>query len=279
MAELPCSATSMPRALTVISIFILCTIPWMITPVTAQQSMPTPVQQYTYRILQSYPHDSAAFTQGLLVEQGDLYLSTGLYGQSSVRKIELATGKVLLRNDLASRYFGEGITIVGKRLFQLTWQSKTGFIYDKSTLERIGQFEYATEGWGLTHDARRLILSDGSDRLYFHDPDSLRVLGTIPVRLQGAPVKNLNELEFIKGHIFANVWQTDIIVMIAPDSGQVTGIIDLSGLLARSGYRGAAGVLNGIAYDPARDRIYVTGKNWPAIFAIELIPTPATRLK
>ncbi len=269
----------MPRALTVISIFILFILPWMITPVAARPSTPNPVQYYTYRILQSHPHDIAAFTQGLSVEQDDLYLSTGLYGQSSIRKIELATGKILLRNDLASRYFGEGITILGKRLFQLTWRSRIGFIYDKNTLERMGSFEYATEGWGLTHDGRRLILSDGSDQLYFHDPDSLRVLGKVQVTLRGQPVKNLNELEFIKGRIFANIWQTDYIVMIAPDSGQVTGVIDLTGLLARSGYRGESGVLNGIAYDPARDRIYVTGKNWPAIFAIELIPTPATMLK
>jgi glutaminyl-peptide cyclotransferase len=229
------------------------------------------VPTYGYRVVRSYPHDRQAFTQGLVYRDGILYEGTGLNGRSGVRKVRLETGEVLQVRPLDDRYFGEGIAVMGDEIFQLTWQSEIGFVYDKATLEPRRTFRYAGEGWGLTSDGKRLIMSDGSATLRFLDPKTVRETGRVVVRHAGVPVSNLNELEFIKGEIYANVWQTERIARIAPATGRVTAWIDLRGLLNS---REAAGVdvLNGIAYDAAGDRLFVTGKLWPRIFEIAPVP-------
>jgi glutaminyl-peptide cyclotransferase len=223
-----------------------------------------------YRIVKIYPHDRQAFTQGLQYLDGVLYEGTGQNGQSSIRKVKLENGEVLQQRKLDSRYFGEGITVWQHSLIQLTWQSEVGFVYNRDTFEPLKTFTYRGEGWGLTHDGRRLIMSDGSASLRFLDPETLKETGRIAVHDGTAPVEKLNELEVVKGEIFANVWQTNRIARINPRSGAVIGWIDLSGLLDP---RDAAGVdvLNGIAYDAAGDRLFVTGKLWPKLFEITLV--------
>jgi glutamine cyclotransferase len=230
------------------------------------------VPVYGYTVVRSYPHDTNAYTQGLLYHDGVLYEGTGRNGYSSIRKVKLETGEVLKVRALDARYFGEGIVVWKDRLIQLTWQSGIGFVYDKETFEPRRTFSYAGEGWGLTHDGTRLIMSDGSDTgtLRYLDPDTLRQTGTLVVRDGRQPVDELNELEFVKGEIYANVYQTDRIARIAPATGRVTGWIDLSGLLDPRDAPGAE-VLNGIAYDAANDRLFVTGKLWPKIFEIRLV--------
>ncbi len=227
---------------------------------------------YGYTVVRSYPHDTNAYTQGLLYEDGVLYEGTGRNGYSSIRKVKLETGEVLKVRPLDARYFGEGIVIWKDRLIQLTWQSGIGFVYDKNTFEPQRTFSYAGEGWGLTHDGTRLIMSDGSDTgtLRYLDPDTLRQTGTLIVREGKRPVDELNELEFVKGEIYANVYQTDRIARISPATGQVIGWIDLGGLLAPRDAAGAE-VLNGIAYDAANDRLFVTGKLWPKVFEIRVV--------
>ena len=232
-----------------------------------------PVPVHGFSVVRSYPHDPQAFTQGLEYVDGVLYESTGLNGRSGIRKVNLNTGEVLQIQPLDPAYFGEGITIWKNRIVQLTWQSGLGFVYDRDTFQQQRTFKYAGEGWGLTHDGTRLIMSDGSDSgtLRLLDPESLRPLGTLKVTDAGRPVARLNELEFVKGEIFANVWQTDRIAIISPHSGRVAAWIDLRGLLdPRQAPRD--GVLNGIAYDAKGDRIFVTGKLWPRIFEIKVIP-------
>jgi glutamine cyclotransferase len=226
---------------------------------------------YGYRVKNSYPHDRTAFTQGLVFEDGDLVEGTGLNGRSTLRRVELETGKIIQFRRLPSRFFGEGITIFGERIVQLTWQTRTGFVYDKHSFALQEKFHYPTEGWGLTHDGNRLILSDGTDVLYFLDPETFQQIGKLRVVDHQGPVTRLNELEYVKGEIFANIWQTDRIARIAPDTGRVTGWIDLAGLLNRRGHIPPVDVLNGIAYDEAGDRLFVTGKLWPTLFEIELI--------
>ncbi|MBO9314132.1 MAG: glutaminyl-peptide cyclotransferase [Chloroflexus sp.] len=240
-----------------------------------------------YRVIASYPHDSRAWTQGLIVAgPGRLFEGTGDYANSSLREVELATGQVLRQVDLGDpTLYGEGIAQIGDRIFQLTWQNRIGLIYDAATFNRIGSFTYPTppatmprEGWGLTYDGTYLIMSDGTATLYFIDPEQtvtsgqLAVAHTITVKIGDQPCDRLNELEYINGAIFANVWYSDQIVRIDPVSGQVTGILDLSGLLSPA-ERAAADVLNGIAYDPASGLIFVTGKYWPRLFAITLEQT------
>jgi glutamine cyclotransferase len=220
----------------------------------------------------TYSHDRDAFTQGLAFDGGFLYEGTGLHGKSSLRRVELETGKVLEAYALPPEYFGEGIAIFGDTIIQLTWQSNIGFVYDKHSLERIGDFTYATEGWGITHDGKRFIMSDGTSTLYFLDSDTLQPAGHIEVYDNGTPVSNLNELEYIKGKVYANVWRTDNIAIIDPDSGYVTGWIDLSGLLPPETGGTGVDVLNGIAYDSENSRLFVTGKLWPWLFEIELVP-------
>ncbi len=225
---------------------------------------------YGYRIVQSYPHDRGAFTQGLLFEGGALYEGTGLYGESSLRRVELLTGRVLQIHHLPPQYFGEGITLWKEKILQLTWREQTGFVYDRESFQLLGQFSYSTEGWGLTHDGRRLILSDGTSTLRFLDPESFKEIGRLEVRAKGVPIRNLNELEYIKGEIWANVWQTDRIAIISPETGAVRAWLDLTGLLSPEERR-SADVLNGIAYDAEGDRLFVTGKLWPKLFEVRLV--------
>lgn len=239
---------------------------------TAQtQSGPT---RFTYRVVASHPHDPAAFTQGLIYYAAEdvMYEGTGLRGGSSLRKVDYTSGEVLQIVRLEDRYFGEGVTLWDDRLIQLTWQSRVGFVYDRQTFERRTTFDYPTEGWGITHDGRRLIMSDGTANLYFLDPETFEELGRVQVRDGDDRVVRLNELEYVEGQVFANVWQTNRIARIDPESGQVVGWIDLTGLLPLSDRTGGEGVLNGIAYDPAGKRLWVTGKLWPKLFQIELVP-------
>lgn len=232
------------------------------------QTIPT----FTYKIINIYPHDSEAFTQGLIYSNGYLYEGTGQRGQTTLRKVDLKTGTVLQFHELSNEYFGEGITIFEDRIIQLTWQSNTGFYYDRESFMLIEKFYYATEGWGITHDGERLIMSDGTATLHFLTPHTFEETGQVEVTDTEGPVKGLNELEYVKGEIFANVWPGDRIVRISPDTGDVTGWIDLSGLLGYYQKNQQIDVLNGIAYDSENDRLFVTGKYWPKLFEIRLIP-------
>lgn len=228
---------------------------------------------YGYEIVNTYPHDPMAFTQGLVYLEGFLYEGTGLNGRSSLRKVALESGEVVRQRDLDARFFGEGIAVFNNRVLQLTWRSQTAFVYDLDTFEARTQFSYQTEGWGLTHDGQTLIMSDGTSTLYFRDPFTFAETGRVAVRQGEDPVANLNELEYVNGEILANVWQRDYIVRIDPKSGQVTGIIDLRGLLSEADRGGRrVDVLNGIAYDEASDRLFVTGKLWPKLYEINLVP-------
>jgi glutamine cyclotransferase len=231
------------------------------------------VQYYTYTVVATYPHDPQAFTQGLVFDNGRLYEGTGLNGRSSLRRVDLETGGVLQQVDLADQYFGEGVTVFGEKLYQLTWRSQTGFVYDKTTFALQDEFTYPTEGWGITQDGQRLIMSDGTNRLRFWQPETLEEIGHIDVFDGGSPVARLNELEYIGGEVFANIWQTDRIARIDPETGRVTGWIDLAGLLTPQ-ERAAADVLNGIAYLAEEDRLFVTGKLWPKLFEIRLVLQP-----
>ncbi|HEX8181148.1 MAG TPA: glutaminyl-peptide cyclotransferase [Pyrinomonadaceae bacterium] len=229
------------------------------------------VPTYSYEVKHVYPHDTGAFTQGLIFRDRLLWESTGLNGESSLRKVELDTGRVVKKIDVPQQYFAEGMTVFRGRVYQLTWQSQKGFIYDPETFQQLGEFAYTGEGWGLTHDNDYLILSDGTNRLRFLDPATFAVKRTINVSLNGQPVRELNELEYVKGEIYANVWQTDRIMRIDPQTGNVLGVIDLTGLLPAADRTTWTDVLNGIAYDEASDRLFVTGKLWPKLFEIQLV--------
>lgn len=231
----------------------------------------SPPPTYGYQVVRSYPHDHAAFTQGLIFRDGVFYEGTGLNGKSGIRKVQVETGEVLKIQPLSSQYFGEGITEWKGQILQLTWRSEIGFVYDLGTFEQKRTFAYTGEGWGLTQDGTRIIMSDGSADLRFLDPATLKETGRITVRDQNGPVKELNELEYVKGEIYANVWQTERIARISPKDGRVLGWIDLHGLLPAS-ERGGTDVLNGIAYDAKGDRLFVTGKQWPRLFEIKLVP-------
>ena len=230
---------------------------------------PTPT--YTYSIVRSYPHDRAAFIQGLIVRNGFFYEGTGLNGRSGIRKVKIETGEVLQVKPLGAEYFGEGITEWKGSIVQLTWQSEIGFVYDMNTFERTKTWTYKGEGWGLTHDGTRLIMSDGLAALRFLDPVSFKETGRVNVRDNGVAISKLNELEFVKGEILANVWQTSRVARISPKTGDVIGWIDLSGLLDAREALGTD-VLNGIAYDAKGDRLFVTGKWWPKLFEIKIVP-------
>lgn len=230
----------------------------------------TPV--YDYRIVRSYPHDRHAFTQGLIYLDGDLYESTGLNGASSIRRVELASGRVLQRHDLDGKYFGEGLTAWGPNLIQLTLRTNLGFVYDRASLRLRQTFSYPGEGWGLTHDGERLIMSDGTPVLRFLNPWTLHDAGRLPVRAGTAAVAGLNELEYVQGEIYANIWPTDRIARISPQTGFVAGWIDLTGLMPAAERPASGSVLNGIAYDAPNDRLFVTGKRWPRLFEIRLVP-------
>jgi glutamine cyclotransferase len=230
------------------------------------------IKTYSYRIINSYPHDPNAFTQGLEYDDGLLYEGTGGYGQSSLRRVDIQTGRVVDIVHLEDEFFAEGIAIWKDRIIQLTWRSNQGFVWDKENLTQTGSFSYRREGWGITSDATRLIMSDGSDALYFLDPSDYSLQGSIRVTADGEPVKGLNELEYINGMIYANLWPSTWIAIISPDTGEVTGRIDLSGIMDEGGIpKRRVDVLNGIAYDPSEGRLFVTGKLWPSLFEIELV--------
>ncbi|MGC1305064.1 MAG: glutaminyl-peptide cyclotransferase [Caulobacteraceae bacterium] len=229
------------------------------------------VPVYGYQVVRAYPHDPQAFTEGLFYRDGELYESTGLEGHSSIRQVSLETGQVLQQREIAPQYFGEGIVAWKDRLVELTWQSHIGFVYDLKTFSPISSFQYPGEGWALTRDDHRLIMSDGTPDIRFLDPDTLAETGRIHVTDDGRPVRNINELEWVKGEIYANIWQTDLIARIDPESGKVLGWIDLRGLLKPEDIHGQVDVLNGIAYDAEHDRLFVTGKLWSKLFEIKLV--------
>jgi glutamine cyclotransferase len=225
-------------------------------------------------VLASYPHDSTAFTQGLLLHDGSLYESTGLNGRSSLRQVELTTGKVLRRVDLPANLFGEGLALVGERLFQLTWRDGIALVYDLASFAEKGRFTYSGEGWGLCFDGAQLIQSDGSQRLIFRDPATFAITRQIAVTQQGQPVMQLNELECVGDKVYANIWMTDRIVEISKMNGSVTAVIDAGDLLSAADRRGLASeaILNGIAYDPADGTFLLTGKLWPKLFRVRFVP-------
>lgn len=227
-----------------------------------------------FRVIAEYPHDATAFTQGLVFTDGRLYEGTGKKGESSLRRIELATGRTELTVPLDSAYFGEGITILDGKLYQLTWQNRLGIIYDQRTFNPVSTFRYTGEGWGLTHDGKRLILSDGTSTLRFIDPKTFEVAKRLKVRAANGPIDKLNELEYRKGEILANIWYSDRIARISPETGEVLGWIDLTNLYPARQRSSKEDVLNGIAYDESNDRLLVTGKNWPKVYEIEVIPKP-----
>ena len=240
-------------------------------PADGPRKASEPVPVYTYEIKNTYPHDRAAFTQGLVFRDGFLWESTGQYGSSSLRQVELQTGRVVKSVPVSREFFAEGMTIFGGKVYQLTWQEKRAFVYDAKDFRRIGEFKYAGEGWGLTHDGESLVMSDGTSTLRFLDPETFAVRRAVRVVDGSRPVEQLNELEYVNGEIFANVWQTDRVARIDPRTGSVLGWIDLAGLLRPADARGDEDVLNGIAYDEASDRLFVTGKLWPKLFEIRLI--------
>ena len=234
----------------------------------SQQASATPV--YGFRVVNRFPHDPTAFTQGLVFADGNVYEGTGLEGKSRVRRVALESGAVLGERRLPDEFFGEGIAVVDERLVQLTWKAGTGFVYDRHQLELRSHFSYSGEGWGLTTDGRQLIMSDGTDQLRFLDPDTFAEKGRLSVYDRAGQVDRLNELEYVAGEVFANVWPTDRIARISPQTGEVVGWIDLTGLLAPEERTGAEDVLNGIAYDEKTGRLFVTGKLWANLYEITL---------
>jgi len=282
----------LPRSLTLVGLFLLLGGIFFITatlfsaemgrhssseataPTVTNSTQPTisyPAPVLGYRIVNTYPHDPRAFTQGLVFADGILYEGTGLRGQSSLRKVDLKTGNILRVRQLSAHFFGEGITIYGNRVIQLTWRAKVGFVYDRQTFQLLETFNYPTEGWGITHDGRSLIMSDGTSTLYFLDPQTFQEVDRLAVHTRDGPVSRLNELEYVQGEIYANVWKTDRIARISPQTGEVVGWIDLEGLLKPEDRNSRIDVLNGIAYDVENDRLFVTGKLWPKLFEIELV--------
>jgi glutamine cyclotransferase len=228
-------------------------------------------EAHGYRVVNVYPHDPDAYTQGLIFRDGYLYESTGLNGRSTLRKVELETGRIIQQHRLDPAYFGEGLAVWNGQLVQLTWTSQLAFVYDLLDLAPKRTLGYSGEGWGLTHDGRAFILSDGTENLRFLDSETFRETRRVTVMDGGVRVKDLNELEYVRGEIYANVWQSDRIARISPRSGRVTGWIDLTGLMSPMYRRDAEAVLNGIAYDSARHRLFVTGKLWPRLFEIKVV--------
>lgn len=228
----------------------------------------TSESQDSFTVLNSFPHDPTAFTQGLVYRDGVLYESTGLYGKSSLRKTDPATGKVLAKTDLPREFFGEGLTVIGDKIYQLTWKSGRGFIYGRENLKRAGSFTYSTEGWGLTDNGTQLIMSDGTEKLYFLSPKSFEVTKVLSVKENGTAVARLNELEYAEGKIYCNIWHSDDIVVVDPESGMVEKRINLGRLRERLSLSNQAGVLNGIAWKSSSRTFLVTGKNWSEVFEI-----------
>jgi glutamine cyclotransferase len=242
------------------------------TPKTTPTQTPAPntIINYTYTVVKTYPHDTSAFTQGLVYDNGVLFESTGGFGDSSLRKVNLEDGCILQQYNIPN-YFCEGLTLVNDTLVQLTWQNQIGFIYNKETFTLLGNFSYKTEGWGLTFDGNKLIMSDGSAKLTFLDPQTYQKIGEINVLEGNTPITNINELEYINGDIYANIWLTQKIAIINPQTGQIKGWIDLTGINQHP-TTNPDSVLNGIAYDQQTNRLFVTGKNWPNIYHIEIKP-------
>jgi glutaminyl-peptide cyclotransferase len=229
------------------------------------------VEQYGYEIVRSHPHDPAAFTQGLTIADGQIYEGTGLYGQSSLRRVDLSTGAALQQIALDGRYFGEGIAVVGDRIVQLTYQTGVGFVYDRKTFSKQREFTYSGEGWGLTYDGQRLIMSDGSDTLRFWDPETMKELGRLRVRDGDRAIDRINEMEYVDGAIYANIWQEDRIARIDPKTGVVTAWIDMSNLLTATERSHGVDVLNGIAHDARTGHFLITGKLWPWVFEVRFV--------
>lgn len=241
----------------------------LLLAVSASCASSAQVKQYRVNVVKQYPHDVRSYTQGLFIEDGQMYESTGQYGSSTFRKVDMATGSPLRRLDFSDRYFVEGSVALGDSLYILTWTSRVAFIYDFNTLEYIATRSYPHQGWGITTDGKQLIASDGSSRLYFMDKD-LNIVRTVNVRLHGKPLNYLNELEYIDGRVWANVYTTNMIVLIDPDTGMVDGVVDCTGLLPQKLKTPDTDVLNGIAYDGDTGKIYLTGKNWPLLFEVEI---------
>ena len=230
----------------------------------------TTTQQYAYSVVKTYPHDQNAFTEGLFFADGYLYESTGLNVASTLRRVDLDSGQVLQEIALPTQFFGEGITLVNDTIIQLTWQSHIGFVYDKNSFALLGNFSYPTDGWGLTFDGKRLIMSDGSSSLVFLDPVTFQQVGQVQVRDGNASVSKLNELEYVKGDVYANIFEQQKIAIVNPETGQVKAWIDLTGLQGSAGFNGE-NVLNGIAYDAKDNRLFVTGKDWTQLYEIKLV--------
>jgi glutamine cyclotransferase len=244
----------------------------------AQASARLPLKsapEYTYAVVHVFPHDNSAFTQGLAYRDGFLYEGTGRNGQSSLRKVRLETGEVVQQAALDPEYFGEGIALVGNKILQLTWKSQTGFVYDLNTFRLLRRFSYSGEGWGLASNGHDVYLSDGSSEIRVLDSDSLQERRRIKVHDGPAPVDQLNELEFVEGQIFSNVWHSSRIARISPQTGEVVGWIDLTGLPSSVYHLEPEAVLNGIAYDPIHKRLFITGKLWPSVFEVKLSPKSA----
>jgi glutaminyl-peptide cyclotransferase len=234
-------------------------------------TLPAAPPDYGYRVVHTYPHDRTSYTQGLEYRGGFLYEGTGLEGRSVLRKVKLETGEVIQQLRLAPQFFGEGITVINQRIVELTWQSHVGFVYDQASFKQLRAFSYSGEGWGLTNDGTQIYMSDGTSQIRCWDAVTLQEKKRLTVHDGQEGVERLNELEYIHGEIYANVYQTDRIARIAPSDGRVLGWIDLSGILSKEDQAGAD-VLNGIAYDLLGDRLFVTGKLWPKLFEIKLIP-------
>ncbi|MEA2562641.1 MAG: glutaminyl-peptide cyclotransferase [Acidobacteriota bacterium] len=240
----------------------------------APQPTPAPQgpQRLMVKVISTRPHDTSAYTQGLVWHEGRLFESAGMYGESTLREVDPATGEVRRRVDLPRQYFAEGLARVGDRLIQITWQEGVALVYRLSDFQTVGEHRYTGEGWGLCNDGTRLVMSDGSDRLTFRDPETFASVGEVRVRMGGAPVDRLNELECVDGAVYANIYETEDIVRIDPATGEVTAVIDASGLLTAADYEAGAEVLNGIAWMPETKRFLITGKHWPLMFEVELVP-------
>ena len=265
-------ATSL--AMTEVAYAAIVASPTATTPTPEIPPTPPAPLTYTFEIVNTFPHDPGAFTEGLVYQDGILFEGTGLWGQSDIREVELETGEVIRSQDLEAQYFGEGVTLFNGRIYQLTWQEHTGFIYEPDTFDLVDTFDYPTEGWGLTHNGQELIMSDGTSTIFFLAPETLQEARRITVRDHTGPVNRINEMEYINGEIWANIWLTDLIARISPDTGNVLGYVDLTGLLDPGQLTQEVDVLNGIAYDAENERLFVTGKYWPSLFEIEVVPAP-----